>query len=82
TLPVFLSLRADPRTLIDDPLIMRRMALWGDAILLGVWGATLSSALGSILGGPRVLQALARDRVLPRWLGFLGKGSGAADEPR
>ena len=50
--------------------------------MLGVWGATLSSALGSILGAPRVLQALARDGVLPRWLGFLGTGSGRDDEPR
>jgi solute carrier family 12 sodium/potassium/chloride transporter 2 len=82
TLPLFLSLRADAATLIEDPLIMRRMAFWGDAILLGVWGATLSSALGSILGGPRVLQALARDGVLPRWLRVLGRGSGPADEPR
>ena len=82
TLPVVLSLRADASTLIEDPLIMRRMALWGDAILLGVWGATLSSALGSILGAPRVLQALARDGVLPRRLAFLGRGSGPTDEPR
>jgi solute carrier family 12 (sodium/potassium/chloride transporter), member 2 len=82
TLPIFLSLRADPVTLIEDPLIMRRMALWGDAILLGVWGATLSSAMGSILGAPRVLQALARDGVLPRPLRFLGRGSGADDAPR
>jgi len=61
---------------------MRRMAFWGHAILLGVWGATLSSALGSILGAPRVLQALARDGVLPRFLRILGKGSGPQDEPR
>jgi len=82
TLPILLSSRADAQTLIADPLIMRRMALWGDAILLGVWGATLSSALGSILGAPRVLQALARDGVLPRWLRFLGRGTGPDDEPR
>ncbi|MBA2245132.1 MAG: amino acid permease [Gemmatimonadetes bacterium] len=82
TLPIFLSLRADPETLIADPLIMRRMALWGDAILLGVWGATLSSAMGSILGAPRVLQALARDGVLPGPLHGLGRGSGADDAPR
>ncbi|MFW6079955.1 MAG: Na-K-Cl cotransporter, partial [Gemmatimonadota bacterium] len=82
TLPVFLSLRADAATLIEDPLVMRRMAFWGDAILLGVWGATLSSALGSILGAPRVLQALTRDGVLPRHLRILGKGSGPDDEPR
>ncbi|MDX1682906.1 MAG: hypothetical protein R3336_07300, partial [Phycisphaeraceae bacterium] len=81
-LPILLALRADATTLIDDPLIMRKIAWWGDAILLGVWGATLSSAVGSILGGPRVLQALARDNVLPRPFRLLGKGSGEADEPR
>ncbi len=82
TLPLFLSLRADASQLIQEPLIMRRMALWGDAIILGVWGATLSSAVGSILGAPRVLQALARDGVLPRSLRWLGRGSGPEDSPR
>jgi len=81
-LPFFLATRADAATLTSDPLIMQRIAFWGPAILLGVWGATLSSALGSILGAPRILQALARDGVLPKWLSFLGKGSGHADEPR
>jgi solute carrier family 12 sodium/potassium/chloride transporter 2 len=81
-LPIILAMRADALTLIEDPLIMRKMALWGDAILLGVWGATLSSAMGSILGAPRVLQALARDDVLPRRLHWLGKGSGEEDTPR
>ena len=81
-LPFLLALRASTASLIDDPLVMRRIALWGDAILLGVWGATLSSAVGSILGAPRVLQALARDGILPGWLSWLGRGSGAGDEPR
>ena len=81
-LPVILSLRADWQTLIDNPLIMTQLSVWGPAILLGVWGATLSSAIGSILGAPRVLQALARDGVLPNWMSFLGTGSGAGDEPR
>lgn len=81
-LPIILALRADSNTLIENPLIMREIAYWGDAILIGVWGATLSSAVGSILGAPRVLQALARDRVLPEWLGWLGQGSGDDDTPR
>ncbi|MDP2470490.1 MAG: hypothetical protein Q8W46_06480 [Candidatus Palauibacterales bacterium] len=81
-LPVFLALRADHTQLIQEPLIMRRMALWGDAIVLGVWGATLSSAVGSIMGAPRVLQALARDGVLPNSLRWLGRGSGPDDSPR
>ncbi|MFC1529821.1 Na-K-Cl cotransporter [Gemmatimonadota bacterium] len=81
-LPVLLVLRASAPELIDDPLIMRRIAVWGDVILLGVWAATLSSAVGSILGAPRVLQALVRDKIFPGWLRWLGKGSGVNDEPR
>lgn len=81
-LPIILANRADALTLIEDPLIMRKMSYWGDAILIGVWGATLSSAVGSVLGAPRVLQALARDGVLPRWLRWLGRGDGDDDSPR
>lgn len=82
TLPVLLASRADAATLVEEPLIMQRIALWGGAILLGVWGATLSSATGSLLGAPRVLQALANDRVLPSYLGFFGKGAGKEKIPR
>lgn len=81
-LTVLLANRADATTLIEDSLIMRKISFWGDAILIGVWGATLSSAMGSILGAPRVLQALARDGVLPRWLRWLGRGEGEDDTPR
>ncbi|MGK7880392.1 MAG: Na-K-Cl cotransporter [Crocosphaera sp.] len=82
TLPLFLAMRADTSTLIAEPFIMEKMAVWGPAISLGVWGATLSSAIGSILGAPRILQALARDGILPPWMRFLGQGSGFKDEPR
>jgi amino acid transporter len=39
----------------------------------GIWGAILSSAFGSALGGPRVLQALAQDGLAPRFLSHLSK---------
>ncbi|MFN4762700.1 Na-K-Cl cotransporter [Gillisia sp. Q332] len=81
-LPVILATRADALSLIEDPMIMRRIAFWGDAILIGVWGATLSSALGSTMAAPRVLQALARDGVLPSVMARLGKGSGEENLPR
>ncbi|NJO18885.1 MAG: amino acid permease [Spirulinaceae cyanobacterium RM2_2_10] len=81
-LPVLLALRADTASLLENPLVMMQLSFWGPAILLGVWGATLSSAIGSLLGAPRVLQALARDGILPRSLSWLGRGNGAADEPR
>jgi len=82
SLPILLANRVSAESLISDPLIMRKISFWGNAILLGVWGATLSSAIGSILGAPRVLQALARDRVLPTSLRWLGKGKGEDDNPR
>jgi len=78
-IPIFLSRLVPQDVLLTDALVMRRIAFWGDAILIGVWGATLSSAMGSLLGAPRTLQALARDRVVPM---FFGRGHGPADEPR
>ena len=49
--------------------------LWTGIALLGfwfvypgMWGAILSSAFGSALGGPRVLQALSSDGLAPRAL--------------
>lgn len=58
-------------------------ALWGTGFLVmgGVFAATISSAVGSFLGAPRVLQALARDRIFPI-LGIFGRGSKEKDEPR
>ena len=70
----------------EEFMVMKRIALGGnlfiDSIVLGVWGATLSSAIGSILGAPRILQALARDNILPSSLRWLGKGNGPNDDPR
>lgn len=81
-LPIMLAFRADAGSLANDSLVMQQLSLWGPAILLGVWGATLSSAVGSILGAPRVLQALARDGILPKPFKFLSRGHGPGDEPR
>ena len=81
-IPFFLALRADSASLIEQPFIMAQMSAWSGAIALGVWGATLSSAIGSILGAPRILQALTRDDIFPRSLNFLAQGSGQDDEPR
>lgn len=81
-LPIILANRAEVSSLINDPLIMRKISFWGDSILIGVWGATLSSAVGSMLGAPRVLQALAKDNILPKFLKWCGKGAGNEDTPR
>ena len=67
--PVLLFVGADSASLADDPLIWTRIAMFGPWLVLpGLWGAIFSSAVGSMLGAPRTLQALALDRLGPRWL--------------
>jgi len=72
---------ADRADLNSNSMIMSDIAVWPALIIAGVFAATLSSALGSMLGAPRILQAFARDRIF-KSLNFLGRGSGAGDEPR
>lgn len=47
----------------------------------GVFAATISSAIGSFMGAPRILQALARDGIFPMLRPF-AIGSAQGDEPR
>ena len=79
-----LNVSASPQDLASDELIMSKIAVWGPIIPIGLACATLSSAIGSILGSPRMLQALSRDRCFPlgRLNGWLAVGHGPADEPR
>ena len=42
-------------------------------IVPGIFGAILSSAFGSVLGGPRVLQSLAMDGLAPKFFAKLSK---------
>ena len=78
-LPIVLAVNANNRTLLDQEYFIFSMAAFPVAIFLGVWGATISSALGSILAAPRTLQALAMDRLAPS---IFAKGHGEANEPR
>ena len=73
-LPVYISSKVHSSDiLLVDLNIMNSIARWGSLIVIGVFAASLSSALGSLLGAPRMLQALANDRVIPR---FIGRGYG------
>lgn len=65
--------------LLNDKNFLMKSAWIGGLVVAGIWGATLSSALGGILGGPRIMQAIALDKILPR---FLAKGHGENKEPR
>ena len=60
---------------------MNKVAIYGFLITAGVIAATLSSAMASFLGAPRILQSLAADRIFPFLVPF-AKGSGPTANPR
>jgi amino acid transporter len=68
-------------TLVTDYGAMKQIASMGVLIHVGVIAATLSSAMASFLGAPRILQSLSQDRIFPFLLPF-AKGSGPTDNPR
>lgn len=79
-----LSVSAPQADLLADQLIMSRIAIWGDFIIpFGLAACTFSSAVGSIMVAPRILQAIATDKniPLPRLNRFLSKGKGDTNEP-
>ena len=75
---IFLSFYIDSETLKSDYNILMKIALYAPAVVAGIWGATLSSALAGILGGPRILQAMSVDNITPK---IFGKGKGKNNEP-
>ncbi|MCG8572558.1 MAG: amino acid permease [Spirochaetes bacterium] len=79
SLVIFFAFNHSTQQLLTDKNIMINSAVIPFVIIIGIWGATLSSALGSILGAPRTLQSLAVDGIVPE---FFGKGSGKTNEPR
>ena len=68
-------------TLRRETDTMNQLAVFRPLVDLGVMAATLSSALASFLGAPRILQSLASDQVFP-WLGAFAAGAGPAGNPR
>lgn len=79
SLAIFFSKNVSPEILRSHPVIIQYISKYGFLVILGIWGATLSSALGGILGAPRILQTVATDKVLPK---FLSKGYGPTNQPR
>lgn len=81
---IILTGGAIPREVLIDKPYQSLVAIvpmhMGILVTLGVFSATLSSALGSLLGAPRILQSLGQDRLLKpmNMFGLLSKSG----EPR
>ena len=78
-LAVGYSIFVKREVLLNDTNIAMNIAWLPSLVVAGIWGATLSSALGGILGAPRILQALSADNITPA---IFGKTYGKNNEPR
>ena len=78
---VLAAARPGAQLVSDDTTAMRGIAILPGLVDAGAIAATLSSALASFLGAPRILQSLAGDRVFP-FLNAFAKGSGPSNNPR
>jgi solute carrier family 12 sodium/potassium/chloride transporter 2 len=51
--------------LLANELVMSLVCVWEYIVLIGIYAATLSSAIASLVGAPRILQAVANDNLFP-----------------
>ena len=79
-LALWCSLVVPPEELRNNYTVMLEWALWPKAVILGLLGATFSSGLSSLVGAPRILQALGEHNVVPAGSWFARKTAGG--EPR
>ncbi len=56
---------ATPEELQRNFAITVEKAAWGWAVQIGILAATFSAALNSLVGAPRVLQAMAQHQIVP-----------------
>ncbi|XP_037336082.2 solute carrier family 12 member 3-like [Pungitius pungitius] len=59
---------------------MGQLSAYYYIIHAGIYAASLSSALGFLVSGPKIFQCLCRDNIYP-YIGFFAKGYGKNDEP-
>ncbi len=81
TVAVLLAATSSGRSLRSDGGALGAVAAFSPLIDAGVIAATLSSAMASFLGAPRILQSLAADKVFPI-LNPFARGTGANSNPR
>ena len=60
------ALLATPQELLENYNVFIDKAFYAPIVLAGLLGATLSSALSSFVGAPRILLALGEKRILPK----------------
>ncbi|OZC12082.1 K-Cl cotransporter [Onchocerca flexuosa] len=70
-----------PYGLMNYFQVMENESLYGPLITAGIFAATLSSALASLVSAPKIFQAVCKDRLFPK-VDFFARGYGKDEEPR
>uniref|UniRef100_A0A915JBP4 Solute carrier family 12 member 1 n=1 Tax=Romanomermis culicivorax TaxID=13658 RepID=A0A915JBP4_ROMCU len=66
---------------LDKIGIMELESIFSPLVTGGVFAATLSSALASLVSAPKIFQALCKDKLFP-YITYFATGFGKSDEPR
>uniref|UniRef100_A0A8C4QCR9 Solute carrier family 12 member 3 n=1 Tax=Eptatretus burgeri TaxID=7764 RepID=A0A8C4QCR9_EPTBU len=66
--------------LMNDFQVMSMVSGFGPLITAGIFSATLSSALASLVSAPKVFQALCQDKIFP-YIEIFARGHGKGNEP-
>ena len=79
-LAFWMDFSVSTESLKSNYMVMLDVSKWRTVVAAAILGATLSSALGSIVGGPRTLMALGQHKVLP--FGKILGSQSKSGEPR
>lgn len=76
---IFLWVVFSKAELSSSPELLITASRFSPLVYIGIWAATLSSALGNFLGAPRILQRIAEDSAAPE---IFSRTYGKYQEPR
>jgi len=74
-LTLLTAITCDTTLLHNDCMYMVEFTFWKPFVLVGVILATWSASLSNMIGGSRVLQAVAEDTMFGPFLAFINKGT-------
>lgn len=73
---VLTAMTCDPNLLLHDCSYMSTISVWPPIVAIGVLLATFSASLNNMVGGSRVLEAVAKDVLFGPFLAFINRVSG------
>ena len=73
SLSLLTAITCDPTLLFHDCNYMSTISIWSPIVAIGVLLATFSASLNNIIGGSRVLEAVAKDVLFGPFLTYINK---------